>query len=313
MTERTSDGRTVTTAIGNYGHTAALKDGSVKPDGYTLEFVEVTPIIAAFRRMVRALEFDVCEMAITTYLAAKEYRKPFTAIPVFPVRAFHHSAVAYNTKAGVTSPKDLEGKKVGVRAYTVTTGVWARGILASEYGVDLDKVQWVIFDEEHVQEFAMPANVQTAGAGANMGAMLASGELAAGIGAGPVDSPDVKPLLADAPQLQNEWFKKTGIYPINHLIVVKDTLLQADPRLASKLYAAFDQAKQQFLQRLDSGAELKGEDEALAKRRSLVGADPIPYGIEPNRKALEAIVQFAVDQHILSKPIAPEEMFAGVN
>jgi 4,5-dihydroxyphthalate decarboxylase len=302
---------TLTTAIGTYGHTAALKDGSVKPTGLELRFVEVSPIIAAFRRMVRELEFDVCEMAITTYLAAREYHKPFTAIPVFPVRAFHHAPIVYNTRAGVRGPKDLEGKRVGVRAYTVTTGVWARGILASEYDVDLDAVTWVVFDEEHVQEFRLPANVETAERGKTIGGMLAAGELAAAIGAGPVDSPDVKPLIPDAAAAQSAWYKKTGVYPINHMVVIKDARLEADPRLASTLYDAFDRAKQVFLRRLDAGESLSGEDEALARRRGLVGPDPLPYGIDANRPALEAIVRYAVDQHILSRPVEPREIFAG--
>lgn len=305
-----TDVKTLKIAIGSYGHTAAIKDGSLHPDDVRFDFVEVSPIINAFRRMVRTLEFDVCEMAITTYLAAKEYNKPFTAIPVFLVRAFHHNPITYNTTSGVKSPRDLEGKKVGVRAYTVTTGVWARGILASEYGVDLDKVQWVIFDEEHVAEFKLPPNVEVAPQGSNMGKMLASGELAAGIGAGPVDSPDVKPLIPDAQNAANEWFKKTGIYPINHLVVVKDELLRANPGLADELYRTFVQAKQAYLKKLEAGEGLSDEDQALARRRGLVGADPIPYGVDANRKALEAIIQFAVDQHILSKKITPEEMFA---
>src|SRR3954468_2859895 len=166
--------QTLKTAIGGYGHHAALKDGSITPDGASLEHVEVAPIINAFRRMCRELEFDVCEMAITTYLTAKRYGLPFTAIPVFPVRAFHHNAAVGNTKAGVSAPKDLEGKKAGVRAYTVTTGVWSRGILANEYGVDLDKVTWVLADEEHVEQFHKdkPANADYQ-IGANLAAMLA--------------------------------------------------------------------------------------------------------------------------------------------
>jgi 4,5-dihydroxyphthalate decarboxylase len=299
------------TAIGTYGHTAALKDGTVKPEGAELEMVEVSPIVNAFRRMVRQQEFDVSEMAITTYLAAREYHKPFTAIPVFPVRAFHHAPIAVNTRSGVREPKDLEGKRVGVRAYTVTTGVWARGILAAEYGVDLDKVTWVVFDEEHVQEFRPPPNVEHASPGATIGQLLASGELAAAIGAGQVDSPDVKPLIPDAPAAQSAWYRKTGIYPINHMVVIKDALLEQDGSLAGRVYDAFDQAKQMFLRRLDSGQALSGEDEALAKRRSLVGNDPVPYGIQPNRPALEAIIRFAQDQHILSKAVAPEEIFTG--
>src|SRR5262250_3511679 len=149
------------TAIATYPHTKGLKDGTVTAPGIEFEHVEITPIIAAFRRMCRRLEFDVAEMAITTYLTAKAYNKPFTALPVFVVRQFHHSPIVYNVKSGVTSPKDLEGKRVGVRAYTVTTGVWARGILATEYGVDLDKITCFAFNEEHVEEYhkATPSNV----------------------------------------------------------------------------------------------------------------------------------------------------------
>jgi 4,5-dihydroxyphthalate decarboxylase len=260
--------------------------------------------------MVRQQEFDVSEMAITTYLAAREYHKPFTAIPIFPVRAFHHAPIAVNTRSGVKEPKDLEGKQVGVRAYTVTTGVWARGILATEYGVDLDKVTWVVFDEEHVQEFRAPSNVESAGQGKKIGDMLASGDLAAAIGAGQVDSPDVKPLIPDAQAAQGAWYRKTGVYPINHMVVIKDDLLQQDKTLAGRVSQAFEQAKQVFLRRLDGGQGLSPEDEALAKRRGLVGDDPIPYGIRPNRPTLEAIIRFAQDQHILSKAVAPEEIFA---
>src|SRR5581483_11457980 len=198
---------TLETVIGSYPHTAALKAGEVAPDGYALTFTEVSPIIAAFRRMVRSLEFDVCEMALSTYLVAREHAKPFTAIPVFLVRGFHHDALAYNARAGISGPKDLEGKRVGVRAYTVTTGVWARGILASQYGVDLDKVTWVVFDEEHVQEYQTPGNVETAPAGAKMAEMLAEGALDAAIGAGAVDSPDVRPLFPDARAAVAAWYQ----------------------------------------------------------------------------------------------------------
>ena len=177
------------TAIATYPHTKGLKDGTVSVPGVQFEHIEVSPIIGAFRRMCRTLEFDVCEMAITTYLTAKAYDKPFTALPVFVVRQFHHSPIVYNMKSGVQAPKDLEGKKVGVRAYTVTTGVWARGILATEYGVDLDKITWVVVDEEHVQEYRKPANVMEQ-PGANLAEMLVKGELAAAIGVGKVDSPE---------------------------------------------------------------------------------------------------------------------------
>ncbi|MBI2364260.1 MAG: ABC transporter substrate-binding protein, partial [Deltaproteobacteria bacterium] len=297
------------TAIGNYPHTKSLKDGAVSVPGILFEHVEISPIIGAFRRMCRTLEFDLCEMAITTYLTAKAHNKPFTALPVFVVRHFHHSPIAYNAKAGVQSPKDLEGKKVGVRAYTVTTGVWARGILATEYGVDLDKITWVVVDEEHVQEYRKPANVMER-PGAKLAEMLVKGELAAAIGVGKVDSPDIKPLIPDAAAAEAAWYRKTGIYPINHTVVVKDSLLQSDPSLAPRLFAGFEAAKVQFLRELSSGIELPVEAQTLAKRRSIVGDDPLPNGVERNRKALEAIIRFAHEQKILPRAVKPEEVFA---
>ncbi len=296
------------TAVATYAHTKALKDGSVTAPGVRLEHVEVSPIVAAFRRMVRTLEFDLSEMAITTYLTAKAHGKAFTALPVFVMRQFHHSPIVYNVKSGVKSPKDLEGKKVGVRAYTVTTGVWARGILATEYGVDLGKVTWVVVDEEHVQEYQKPANVEER-RGANLGEMLVKGELAAAIGVGAVDSPDVKPLIPSPREAEAAWYRKTGIYPVNHTVVVKDSLLQSDPTLAPRLFGAFKNAKAVFLKQLDSGATLPTDAQAIAQRRGVVGDDPLPYGLARNRKALEAIIQFARDQKILPRGVTPEEMF----
>jgi 4,5-dihydroxyphthalate decarboxylase len=210
----------------------------------------------------------------------------------------------------VQSPQDLEGKKVGVRAYTVTTGVWTRGILATEYGVDLDKITWVVVDEEHVQEYRKPANVLER-PNAKLAEMLVQGELAAAIGVGKVDSPDVKPLIPHAPAAEAAWYRKTGIYPINHTIVVKDTLLRSDPSLAPRLFAGFEAAKAQFLKQLSSGAELAPDAQGLARRRSIVGDDPLPNGLASNRKALEAIIQFAHQQKILPHAVKPDEMFAG--
>ena len=147
--------KTVTRTQGN---NEALKDGSVRPRTFAFEFVEVDPLIAAFRRMVRGLEFDICEMAITTYICAKAHGKPMTAVPVFLVRAFHHGAILVNANAGIRTPKDLEGRKVGVnRGYTVTTGLWARSILQHEHGVDLSKVTWVLNDQEHVEDVPQAA------------------------------------------------------------------------------------------------------------------------------------------------------------
>src|ERR1700756_4170040 len=187
--------KTVTRTQGN---NQALKDGSVKPKTFEFDFVEVDPLIAAFRRMVRGSEFDICEMAITTYICARAYGKRFTAVPIFLVRAFHHGAILVNTKAGIRTPKDLEGKRVGVnRGYTVTTGVWARSILQEEHGVDLSRITWVLSGDEHVEEYRAPENVVPMEKGKKMADMLAASELAAAIGV-EASSPDVKPLIPDA-------------------------------------------------------------------------------------------------------------------
>jgi 4,5-dihydroxyphthalate decarboxylase len=189
--------RKLKTAIQTQGHTRALKDGSVKPTSFAFEFEEVPAIIQAFRRMVRGLEFDISEMAITTYICAKEHGKRFTALPIFVVRAFHHGAIVINTKLGIRSPKDLEGKQVGVnRGYTVTTGVWARGILQHEHGVDLNKITWVLSGDEHVAQYRPPANVVPIAAGKKIEEMVIAGELAGAIGVD-INHPDVKPLIPD--------------------------------------------------------------------------------------------------------------------
>src|SRR3979490_2926552 len=160
------------------GNNQALKDGTVKPKTFEPDFLEVDPIIAAFRRMVRGNEFDISEMAITTYICARAHGKPMTAVPLFIVRAFHHGAILVNTKAGIRTPKDLEGRQVGVnRGYTVTTGVWARSILQEEHGLDLGEITWVLSGDEHVEEYRPPPNVVPIEKGKKMAEMLAAGEL----------------------------------------------------------------------------------------------------------------------------------------
>jgi 4,5-dihydroxyphthalate decarboxylase len=297
------------TAIATYPHTKALKDGAVTAPGIRFEHLDIAPIRLAIHRMCRELEFDLCEMAFTTYLAAREYGKPFTALPVFVMRQFPQGLMVRNVKSGVRSPKDLEGKRVGIRAWTVTTGVWARGILKIDYGVDLDKIHWVAVEEEHVQEYTSPPNVlyQT---GRDLAEMVASGDIAAAIGVGHVDSPDVKPLFANSAEVEAAWYRKTGVYPLNHAIVVKNAHLQADPELAPRLFSAFKEAKEAFLAQLHSGAKLSGDALALANRRPLVGNDPLPFGAGPNRKSLEMLIQFAQDQKILRRKVNVAELFA---
>src|SRR6201989_382184 len=167
-------------AIADYGHTQAFKSGAGRIGGIEPIFVEGKPIIGAFRRMVRDVEFDVCEMAPTTYMIARALGAPFIALPIFLMRRFHHGGFVVRPDAGIRVPKDLEGKNVGVRAYSVTTGVWTRGIFVNEYGLDSSKVTWVVDDEEHVTTLKLPPNVVHAPDGKSLASMMASGELQAG-------------------------------------------------------------------------------------------------------------------------------------
>jgi 4,5-dihydroxyphthalate decarboxylase len=292
------------------GANRALKDGTITPARWDLAFVEVPVLVDAFRRMVRGLEFDMSEMAITTYLCAKAHGTPFTALPIFLVRAFHHGAIAVNTRAGIDHPKDLEGRRVGVsRGYTVTTGVWARGILQDEYGVDLDAVTWVLSGDEHVEAYRPPANVVPMESGATLADLLVSGELAAVIGVD-VDHPDVTPLIPDADEAGFAALAQRGHYPINHLVVVKDDLLEAHPDIAVEVFEAFTAAKNDYVSQLRAGAGATPSDRMLRRVMDITGADPMPYGIEPNRHAIEELIRHAVSQHIIDESPAVEYLFA---
>jgi len=300
--------KTVTRTQGN---NRALKDGSVKPQTFAFAFEEVDPLIAAFRRMVRGLEFDICEMAITTYVCARAHGKRMTAVPVFLVRAFHHGAILVNTNAGIATPKDLEGKRVGVnRGYTVTTGVWARSILQEEHGVDLSKITWVLSGDEHVAEYRPPANVVPIEPGKKMGDMLASGELAAAIGV-EANSPDVKPLIPDALEAGLAALKRNGHYPINHLVVIKNELLEKHPDLAADVFNAFAQAKRRYVEQLKAGKiEKPTEVDEVHRKVMAITGEPLPYGIAPNRQVIDALIGHALTQGIITKPVTAEELFA---
>src|SRR3984893_18944788 len=190
--------RPLTIALATSGLTKPLKQGRVAAAGAKLDFVPVEQIVPLMRRMVRGLDFDICEMAFTTYLCAKAAGKPITAIPVFVTRNFHHWAAFHGGKAGIKAPKDLEGRIVAVnRGYTVTTGLWVRGILQTEYGVDLKKITWAASDDEHVAEYRPPANANYSLRGQSLPDLLASGAIPAAVGDIKVDSPDVKPLIAE--------------------------------------------------------------------------------------------------------------------
>jgi 4,5-dihydroxyphthalate decarboxylase len=272
---------------------AALKDGRVAPEGHSFRFEEVDPVTKAFRIMCRELRYDVTEMAATTYFVAREHGKPFTALPIFLTRGFHHGAIKALAPG---DPKQLEGKRVGVnRGYTVTTGVWARGILATEHGVDLDRVTWVRSAEEHVAEYEPPANVEDA-FGADLAAQVLSGELAAVVG--DVGHPELVPLLADADEAAERYLREHGNWPVNHLVVVRDELLELAPAIVD----AFERAKRLYLE--------SGELEPAHRRAAgAMGPDPLPYGVESNRAVVEELIEHALAQRILRRRPSVDDVF----
>ena len=216
-----------------------------------------------------------------------------------------------NTRAGIRTPKDLEGKRVGVnRGYTVTTGVWARSILQDEYGADLSKITWMLSGDEHVAEYRAPANVVPVEKGKSIGDMLASGELAAAIGV-EVNAPDVKPLIPNALEAGLAALRQRGHYPINHTVVIKDELIAAHRDLAADVFDAFARAKRRYVEDLKAGKiENPTEADAVHRRVMEITGDPLPYGIAPNRKVLEELIRHALTQGIITKPVTAEELFA---
>jgi 4,5-dihydroxyphthalate decarboxylase len=305
---------TLTAVSRTQGNNRAVKDGTVKPVGFDLAFEEVPVLVQAFHRMVRGLEFDVSEMALTTYLTAREHGVRFTALPVFLVRGFHHGAIVVNRRSGVVKPRDLEGRRVGVnRGYTVTTGVWARGILATEYGVKLDDITWVLSGDEHVEGFVPPPNVVHAEPGKDLASMLVEGEVDAVVGAVDVDHPDVGPLIENPVEAGLAALEERGHYPINHLVVVKDDVLDDHPGAAQAVFDAFEQAKDLYVEQLRADAIEKPDatDRMYARVMEITGRDPLCYGVEPNRAVLEELVDHAVHQRILGGPVDLDVLFAG--
>ncbi len=295
----------------DYGLMRQMKTVDALNGEINMAYPKFQDILVAVRRMVRVRPFDICEMPFTTYICAKDYGKKFTAIPVFITRNFHHWAIFRDTKAGIETPKDLEGKTVGIsRGYTVTTGVWARGVLAREYGVDLSKVRWAATDDEHVAEFHSLPNVDYGFMGRDLGELFQSGEIVAAVGAVGGDIPNVEPLIPNAVDAGFASYRKYGIYPVNHGIVVRDELLDQYPTLAADLFGALKTSKDAYFANLDRSGELSPEDALTVQLEAGLGGDPFPYGVEPNRKGLEALTESAFAQQITSRKYAVEELFA---
>jgi len=292
------------------GNNRAVKEGRIALPDFELDFEEIPVLVHGFRRMVRELAYDVCEMALTTYICAKAHGVKFTAIPVFLVRDFHHDAIIHHVPSGLKSPADLAGRRVGVnRGYTVTTGVWARAIIQDEYGVDLSSVTWAPSGDEHVEAYRAPENVEPLEDG-DLEGRISSGELVAAVGT-KVDHPDVATMIADPFAAAVAALKSRGLYPINHTVAVRDDVLARTPDVARQLFDAFAASKRLYVDDLKAGRITDPSRVDKVHSAALdVMDDPLPYGVEPNRKTLEGLIGHAVTQKIISGPMALDDLFA---
>ena len=283
----------VRTVLGNYPHTLPLKRGEIPSSAVRLEFVDVKPTHLAFKPMVRELAYDVCEMAIVTFLMAKAYGKPLALLPAVMLGRFQHHCMLYNAEHGPLTPQTLAGRRVGVRAYSQTTGVWLRGILANDYGVDLDSVRWVTFEDAHVAEYRDPPQIERTAASKDMTAMLLADEIDAAIyGAELPDDPRLKSVIPEPEAAAQAWYRKHGVAPVNHLVVVKTDLVRTQPRVVAEVYRLL----------------------AAAKRAAPAPAsiDPAPFGVAANRPALELIIDYCLQQRMIPRRFSADELFAEV-
>ncbi len=270
------------TLLGRHPCTAALKDGLVKSSTVTLDYTDFTPTNKGFKPMVRDGAFDVAEMAIVTYLMAKSFGKPMVLLPNVVVARFQHGHALYNAKLGTLKPADLNGKRVGIRSFTTTTGAWLRGILANDYGVDLNSIEWVTFEDAHVSEFK--DTTRRAPAGKEIIQMLLDGELDAVLGE-KVDRPGLKPLFPDAAAEEKAWFAKHGVLPINHMVVVSETTSKTQPDAVREV------------------VRLLRESAAAAP------ADSPQFNAKEMRRSLELITRYTAQQGLIPRAFSVDELF----
>jgi 4,5-dihydroxyphthalate decarboxylase len=279
------------TMLGNYPNTTPLKSGAVRSDLVDFDFVEVKVANSMFKNVVRDAKYDVAELAIATYLQAKAYGKPYVLVPAVVVSRGQHHTIAYNPERGALKPSDLNGKKVGVRAYTVTTGTWVRGILASDYGVDINKVEWITFEDPHVAEYHDPAIVKRAPAGKDLTQMLLDGEVDAGIVGDKLPDPRLKHLIPDPEAAAHKWAERHGGVPINHMLVVRQELSRSRPDVVQDIF------RQMHASKLAAGLPDGG------------ALDPYRFGVEACRPILEIIIDFCHRQELIPRRFAVDELF----
>ena len=274
------------TVLGDHAHMQPLKRGEVRSDRFALDFVEFTPTNAAFKPMVREQKFDVCEMAIVTYLMARAYNKPLVLLPATMLGRFQHGYALYNAERGKLGPADLKGKRVGIRSFTTTTGAWIRGILANDYGVDLEQIRWVTFEDPHVAEYV--DLTERAPKDKKILQMLLDGELDAVLGE-TSDDPRLKPLFADPKAEAERWYRQHGVVPVNHLVVVTESLARSQPDTVREVYELLKRSK--------------------AAARPAGGIDFVSFGVEAIRKPLELIISYAAQQALIPRKFSVDELF----
>jgi 4,5-dihydroxyphthalate decarboxylase len=273
------------TLLGTHPCTAALKDGSITSDSVAFDFVEYSPANKGFKPMVREGAFDVSEMAIVTFLMAKSVGKPMVLLPNVVVSRFQHAYALYNAKQGTLKPSELNGKRVGIRSFTTTTGAWLRGILANEHGVDLDKVDWVTFEDAHVAEYH--DTTKRAPASKQIVQMLIDGELDAVLGE-KSDHPDLKPLFPDPSKEEQSWFAKHAVVPINHMVVVKQQLSEQNPDAVREVHRLL----------LEAAKDTKHTRPSFPDHNI--------------RRSLGMIIDYAVQQGLIPRAFTVDELFDDV-
>jgi len=283
------------TLLGDHPTTLALKRGEVTSPHVALDIADIPQAYVAFKRVVRDLEFDVAELAIVTYLMAKAHGKPYVLLPVVVLSRFQHPFIVYNATRGELRPADLKERRVGIRSYSVTTTMWLRGILANDYGLDLDSVRWVTSEEAHVAEFRDPPSVERAPAGRDLLSMLLDGELDAMVlGDKTLKDPRLKRLIPDPDQAARDWHARNRAIQINHMVVVRESLSRSNPDAVREAY------------------RLLRESKRLAPPPAAGALDMTPVGLEENRRNLEVAIDYVYQQRLIPKRYTVDELFDDV-
>jgi len=307
----------LTMSCGDYDRTRALIDGRVKPEGIELTTLPL-PTPERMFRMIQNGEFDVCESSSAMFLAGLDAGRPWIGIPVFPHRRFRHSYIVVHAEKGIERPEDLRGRRVGIAAYTNSAAMWVRGFLQHDYGVTPDAIRWVTAAEEDVEEWEPPAGVHIERAPANtrLQDLLVSGDLDAMIFPDMVEafrdgSAPIRRLFPDYRTVEEEYFRRTGYFPIMHLMIVRKDVIDRYPWVGITMMKAFERAKQLCYDyiRDQRKSSLVFFGAAWEEQRALMGPDPWPYALEPNRSTLEALLQYAHEQGVTRRRYAVEDLF----